>query len=334
MLRVQLLLRIAFAHTQMILYRPFLHHVMNCPSDQPANPKSYACASACVKAAKQVVRLLGDMNDHGLLSGAYWFTVFTTFLAIMSLIMYIINNPSDPQREHTLRLAESGRQILVDLSVRSLTADRCATFLKVIFLDLLRLHWPQGLTFVQPLFDKLQTSCKATHGNEAVDRGKMPSQPQNGPWDQWTGSRTMNAEPGPSLPREVSQDSGTGTGIRSDTITPTHAYFLDELFQSSNAPGEPEQQQFPETSQQQDPHAMFYASMDPSEYIDPSMLSEMPIEDGTRFLAGTPTHWLENNYLRPVDQDNSRFSDQSTGSVPALQAFQPNNVTSNGPFSS
>ncbi len=72
------------------------------------------------------------MDDHGLLSGAYWFTVFTTFLAIMSLVMYIINNPDDPQLEEVRRLAESGRQILVGLSIRSLTADRCAAFLTVI----------------------------------------------------------------------------------------------------------------------------------------------------------------------------------------------------------
>ncbi len=130
-LRVQLLLRVAFAHVQMVLYRPFLHHVMNCPSDQPANPKSYACASACVKAAKQVIRLVGDLNDHGLLNGAYWFTVFTTFLAIMSLVMYTINNPDDPQLEEILHLAESGQQILLGLSIRSLTADRCAAFLTV-----------------------------------------------------------------------------------------------------------------------------------------------------------------------------------------------------------
>ncbi len=77
---------------------------------------------------------------------------------------------------------------------------------------------------------------------------------------------------------------------------------------------------------------MFYASMDPSEYIDPSMLLEMPIEDGTRFLAGTPTHWLENDYMRPVGQNSTGFSDQPVGNVPALQDFQPNNVTSNGTF--
>jgi len=69
----------------------------------------------------------------------------------------------------------------------------------------------------------------------------------------------------------------------------------------------PEQQQFLDANQQQDPHAMFYTSMDPSGYIDPSMLSEMPIEDGTRFLAGTPTHWLENGYMRPVGQNSTLF---------------------------
>ena len=82
---------------------------------------------------------------------------------------------------------------------------------------------------------------------------------------------------------------------------------------------------------------MFYASMDPFEYIDPrmltGMLTEMPIKDGTRFLTGTPAHWLENKYLRPVAQDNNGISDQTMGSVPALQTLQPKNITSNGGFS-
>ena len=55
----------------------------------------------------------------------------------MLLIMYITNNPNDPLREETLRLAESDRLILFNLSNRSITAHRCATLLMTISPDTL-----------------------------------------------------------------------------------------------------------------------------------------------------------------------------------------------------
>ena len=72
----------------------------------------------------------------------------------------------------------------------------------------------------------------------------------------------------------------------------------------------PGQRQIFEESQQQDLNARFYAPMDLSSCLmDPSMLLEMPIEDGMKFLAAAPTQWLDESAARPNMSFNSNLND-------------------------
>lgn len=93
--------------------------------------KSYACASACVKAAMQIVWLADEMDKRGLLVGAYWFTVYIIFFAIMSLCMFILGNPKDPTTIGAMKAALKGREILVGLALESASAARCVVSLGV-----------------------------------------------------------------------------------------------------------------------------------------------------------------------------------------------------------
>lgn len=126
-----MVLRVAYSHVQMVLYRPFLHHAIRRPSDSARDVRSYACASACIKAAKQVIELLKEMYIQDFLNGPDWFFTYITYFAVMSLVTFVLNNPDDASAHGCTAIAESGRQILSSLGVRGSIANRCAASLTV-----------------------------------------------------------------------------------------------------------------------------------------------------------------------------------------------------------
>jgi hypothetical protein len=73
---VQQLLRLSYAHVQMMLYRPFLHYVSHkhC-AGKNIDERSYACAAACVSVSRNIVHITTEMKKRGLLVGAFWFTM-------------------------------------------------------------------------------------------------------------------------------------------------------------------------------------------------------------------------------------------------------------------
>ncbi len=129
--RTQFLLRLAYAHVQMVLYRPFIHHIIRAESKDVPEMRSFACASACIKAAMQIVWIVGELSNRGLLVGAYWFTVYITFFAVMALCMFIIGNPDDPTVEETATVVDKGRRILTGLAQENVSAGRCLVSLAV-----------------------------------------------------------------------------------------------------------------------------------------------------------------------------------------------------------
>ncbi|KFZ11773.1 hypothetical protein V501_04584, partial [Pseudogymnoascus sp. VKM F-4519 (FW-2642)] len=142
--RVQQLLRMAYAHVQMMLYRPFLHYVSSRPpprGSKPVDERSYACAAACVSVSRNIVHITAEMQRRGFLIGAYWFTMYTTFFAILSLAFFVLENPGKPGAEEIMENASVGRDTLKALARRSMAADRCSQSLTVLFEQLrLRLN--------------------------------------------------------------------------------------------------------------------------------------------------------------------------------------------------
>jgi hypothetical protein len=129
---VQQLLRLAYAHVQMMLYRPFLHYVSQKSQDgKVLDKRSYACAAACVSVSRNIVHITSEMKKRGLLVGAYWFTMYTTFFAILSLVYFVLENPKDPGSQQILADANAGKDALKGLAQRSQAADRCSTALRV-----------------------------------------------------------------------------------------------------------------------------------------------------------------------------------------------------------
>ena len=129
--RIQQLLRMAYAHIQMFLYRPFLHYVSPTVKAKSVDKRSYACAAACVSVSRNIVHITGEMKKRGLLVGSYWFYMYTTFFAILSLVFFVIENPQSPTSKDILRDAHEGKETLASLAQRSMAADRCSKMLAV-----------------------------------------------------------------------------------------------------------------------------------------------------------------------------------------------------------
>jgi hypothetical protein len=129
--RVQQLLRMSYAHVQMVLYRPFLHYVSQPYQNGNVDRRSYACAAACVSVSRNVIHITVEMKKRGLLIGAYWFTMYTTFFAILSLVFYVLENPNSSTSQDILHDANEGKEVLASLAKRSMAADRCTITLAV-----------------------------------------------------------------------------------------------------------------------------------------------------------------------------------------------------------
>jgi hypothetical protein len=129
--RVQHLLRMAYAHAQMMLYRPFLHYVSQTAKSRVVDKRSYACAAACVSVSRNIIHIAIEMKKQGLLIGAYWFSMYTTFFAILSLVFYALENPENEASQDVLRVAKEGKDTLQQLTKRSMAADRCSATLAV-----------------------------------------------------------------------------------------------------------------------------------------------------------------------------------------------------------
>ncbi|KAI9751972.1 MAG: hypothetical protein M4579_005808 [Chaenotheca gracillima] len=131
--RAQHLLRMAYAHVQMMLYRPFLHYVSQSANSHGIDKRSYACGAACVSVSRNIIHITSEMKKRNLLIGAYWFTMYTTFFAILSLVFFVLENPDNLGSPEILKDAVEGRDTLQSLAKRSMAADRCTATLVSVF---------------------------------------------------------------------------------------------------------------------------------------------------------------------------------------------------------
>jgi hypothetical protein len=130
-IRVQQLLRMAFGHAQLLLYRPFLHYVSQSFKNTTIDQRAFACASACISVSRNIIHITAEMKRRGLFVGAYWFSMYTTFFAIISLLYFVLENPNSPTSQELFREALEGKDVLAHFAKRSMAADRCTATLNV-----------------------------------------------------------------------------------------------------------------------------------------------------------------------------------------------------------
>jgi hypothetical protein len=121
----------SYAYVQMMMYRPFLHYVSTVCQTGTTDKRSFACAAACVSVARNIVHITSEMRRRGLLGGAYWFVMYITYFAILSLVYFVLENPDSVASKDILQDAREGRETLASLAKRSFAADRCTSSLNV-----------------------------------------------------------------------------------------------------------------------------------------------------------------------------------------------------------
>ncbi|KAI0180830.1 hypothetical protein GGR52DRAFT_577567 [Hypoxylon sp. FL1284] len=132
--RVRNLLRFAYAHVQMVLYRPFLHYVSpRISAGKDVNERAYNCGAAGITVARNIVRIGTEMREQVSLVGPYWFTLYTEFFAIISLVFYVLENQDKPGSTEILADAVAGKDMISELSRKSMIADNISSSLSVLF---------------------------------------------------------------------------------------------------------------------------------------------------------------------------------------------------------
>ncbi|KAK5997463.1 Asg1 [Cladobotryum mycophilum] len=154
--RVRHLLRFAYAHVQLVLYRPFLHYVSpRLSQGSRVDELSYACAAAAISVSRNIVHIGLEIRKQRVLSGPYWFMLYTEFFSVLSLVFYAIENPEKPGSAEVLADAHAGRQMIAELAERSLSAERVTNALKPLF-DQLSERLDQGQS--RPTTSKKRTA--------------------------------------------------------------------------------------------------------------------------------------------------------------------------------
>lgn len=105
-----------------------------------------------MRVARYIVHAMAEMKRRDLLTGSYWLEVYTTHLAILSLLYFVLENPASTKAKEILKDAVEGRDTLAYLATCSMAADRCASSLAVSCCNPLGRN---SLNMLQRLFEVL-----------------------------------------------------------------------------------------------------------------------------------------------------------------------------------
>ncbi|KAL1600592.1 Gypsy retrotransposon integrase-like protein 1 [Paraconiothyrium brasiliense] len=86
-----------------------------------------------LRVSRNIIHISAEMKKRGLLVGAYWFSMYTTFFSIISILYFVLENPTSQTSRELFREAVEGKELLDYFAKRSLAADRCSETLQSIF---------------------------------------------------------------------------------------------------------------------------------------------------------------------------------------------------------
>ncbi|KAI9150376.1 Activator of stress protein [Paramyrothecium foliicola] len=139
--RVQILLRFAYAHVQMMLYRPFMQYMNHQDSSRKRTDQRYeALATAGISVCRNIINIGLEIRKQAVLIGPYWFIIYTQFFAVLCLVFHSSHKPDEPASSDILTDALLGKDAISGLNQRSLAADKLSATLEAVFDNL-----PQGL---------------------------------------------------------------------------------------------------------------------------------------------------------------------------------------------
>ncbi|KAJ0118437.1 fungal specific transcription factor domain-containing protein [Diaporthe amygdali] len=133
-MRVRTLLRFAYAHVQMMLYRPFLHYISpRLSAGKVVDESYYACAAAGISVCRNIIHIAMEIKNQALVVGPFWSMLYTQFFAILTLVFYTLENPDKQGSAEIFSEANAGREMIAKMALRSLAADRITKSLDTLW---------------------------------------------------------------------------------------------------------------------------------------------------------------------------------------------------------
>jgi len=115
-----------------MLYRPFLSFLPSQSStNRTSSQVSYAYQLTGINVCRNIVHIGLEIRKQNVLLGPHWFILYTKFLAVLSLVVFVLDNSGNPTFSEILRDAELGKDGICGLALRSLPADRVSSALNV-----------------------------------------------------------------------------------------------------------------------------------------------------------------------------------------------------------
>lgn len=130
------LLHLSFLQVQIVLYRPFIHYLSRTAPRR--DPLSIQRAKNCISVARTVVTLAQEMIQKRMLTGSYWFSIYTIFFSVAGMIFYIhevtpTDEESSREYEQVVKDTELGKKVLLQLKDASMAANRTYNILNQLF---------------------------------------------------------------------------------------------------------------------------------------------------------------------------------------------------------
>lgn len=121
--RADLFLRFTHCYVLLVLYSPFLHHILK-PKEHRSSSADMA-ASRCVEGAIDAVCVAETMSAQGILYEAYPLTIDVLVMAATTLLVVELGAPDDMLAVRAKGCSRKAKKLLETLARRSFSASRC-----------------------------------------------------------------------------------------------------------------------------------------------------------------------------------------------------------------
>lgn len=197
MLRVRTLLRFAYAHVQMMLYRPFLHYISPRLSvGRTVDDRYYACAAAGISVSRNIMHIAMEIKNQALVVGPFWTMLYTQFFAILTLVFYVLENPDKPGSAEIFADAAGAREMIAKMGPRSFAADRITKSLNT-------------------LWENLPVSIKNGKANTLPSKKRSAPEPK-------TGSVSLSSHKTPGSSTKIASSASRKSLVQRPSFEKTH----------------------------------------------------------------------------------------------------------------
>lgn len=117
-------LRLVYSYVQIVLYRPFVAHLGQCPGQSCLRPGHHSLALSCLEACRDIIRVAIVMKQRNFLDGDFWITVLAILTASM-VIEYSIGQKNWQDDHSELQTDARNALVLLAFLAQRSTSCRC-----------------------------------------------------------------------------------------------------------------------------------------------------------------------------------------------------------------